>query len=104
MTASDPVTIPGDRTALAREAGLGRLSLPSGLGTSGTFREGPTTRVTASPGSPLGAGPFLDKVEPAGRSWPPAAWRRWPVRPPRAWEARSRWSLSGGGASRNIGR
>ena len=58
MTASDPqLRIPRDRTALAREAGLGRLSLPSMLGTFDTFRVGSTNRVTESTGSPLGAGP-----------------------------------------------
>ena len=48
---------PPDRTALAREAGLGCLLLPSVLGTSGTLREGSTNCVPNQPGSPLGAGP-----------------------------------------------
>jgi hypothetical protein len=97
MTASDPVTIPGDRTALAREAGLGRLLLPSMLGTSGTFREGSTNRVAESTRHSRRCRSVLDKVELAGRSLAAGGMAPLARSATVSLEALSRCSLSGSG-------
>jgi hypothetical protein len=83
MTASDPRYESPVTGRPSREADLGRVSLPSVLGTSGTLRVGSTNRVTESSWQSSRCRTFLDKVALAGRSWPPAEYRRWPVRPPR---------------------